>query len=52
VNNGYRPEVDDFLPRKSWQQLSLREAGEFDRRTGQKEKLTGWGKIAKARAKK
>lgn len=34
-----------------YQQLSLREAAEFDYRTGQREKLTGWGIISKARNK-
>jgi hypothetical protein len=30
-------------------QMSLKEAGEYDRKTGQREKLTGWGRICKAR---
>lgn len=29
--------------------FSLKEAGEFDARTNQKSKLTGWGRICKER---
>ncbi len=32
-------------------QMSLKEAAAFDFRTGQREKLTGWGKVCRARAK-
>lgn len=47
--NDYRPTNRDFLVKG--QQLSLREAAEFDRKMGAREKLTGWGKIARERAK-
>lgn len=35
-----------------YKQLSLRQSAEFDHRTGQKNKLTGWGKICRDRAAK
>lgn len=47
----YRPTMDDFKPQNS-QQLSCKEAGQFDHTHGLREKLTGWGAICKARAKK
>jgi hypothetical protein len=37
---------------EQYQQLSLRQAGEYDKNTNQREKLTGWGRICKERQEK
>jgi hypothetical protein len=37
---------------KKFNQFSLREAAKFDHETGQRDKLTGWGKVSKDREKR
>lgn len=38
-----------WFPGTNWKQLSLRQAGEFDRQNNLAARLTGWGAICKAR---
>lgn len=47
----YHPTVEDFTPRNP-QQLSCREAGQFDHKQEARTTLTGWGRICKERAGK
>ena len=43
----YRPTVEDMTHTKSFKQLNLRDAGQFDHTHKLRDTLTGWGKICR-----